>query len=390
MKRTIRILSLLTVICILLSALCFNASAASTPSIRNNGTRDVTCNSLSTMASGYYTGSYAYSILSTQTSSTLLSSLRNLMKSTHTHNSSYNDCRDLPSYTDCENNDGKIVLLYTSVSVTQNEWAGGGSVGWNREHVWPQSLGGFKTSGAGADLHHVRPSDYSVNGRRANFKYGNVTNGSPVTGTSIVSGMVGGTLGGDYFEPLDNVKGDVARICLYVYARYGGEITECSNITNVFQSVEVLLKWCELDPVDTWEMGRNDVVDEIQGNRNVFIDYPEYAWLIFGEEIPEDMVTPSGMAKQNGNSNEQEPNEQEPNTPKETENIATEKVTEKATEKATEKSTQKDTDNTSTGENTVVSNEALITSNCDSSVAISSICIVGIVGIVAVIKKKED
>ena len=113
---------------------------------------------------------------------------------------------------------------------------------------------------------------------------------------------------------VDNVKGDVARICLYVYARYGGEIGQCSSITNVFQSVDVLLQWCALDPVDDWEMGRNDMVWAIQGNRNVFIDYPEYAWLIFDREIPADMATPSGMAQQSAQTPNQ-PNE--PNDPDE-------------------------------------------------------------------------
>jgi hypothetical protein len=59
----------------------------------------------------------------------------------------------------------------------------------------------------------------------------------------------------------------------------------------------------ELDPVDTWEMGRNEVVGSIQGNRNVFIDYPEYAWLVLGEEVPDDLVTPSGEAMDSGSGN---------------------------------------------------------------------------------------
>ena len=58
----------------------------------------------------------------------------------------------------------------------------------------------------------------------------------------------------------------------------------------------MLLEWCASDPVDTWEMGRNEVIAKIQGNRNVFIDYPEYAWLVFGRDLPENMTTPSGMA----------------------------------------------------------------------------------------------
>jgi hypothetical protein len=54
----------------------------------------------------------------------------------------------------------------------------------------------------------------------------------------------------------------------------------------------------EQDPVDTWEMGRNDAVQSITGTRNVFVDYPEYAWLLFGEECPKDLVTPSREADQ--------------------------------------------------------------------------------------------
>ena len=103
---------------------------------------------------------------------------------------------------------------------------------------------------------------------------------------NAASGIKDGTYGSGYFEPLNNVKGDVARICLYMYVRDGSSYSKCSSITNVFQSVDVLLQWCEDDPVDTWELGRNEVVEAYQGNRNVFIDYPEYAWLLFGEDIP--------------------------------------------------------------------------------------------------------
>ena len=54
------------------------------------------------------------------------------------------------------------------------------------------------------------------------------------------------------------------------------------------------------DPVDTWEMSRNDCVQQVQGNRNVFIDYPEFAWLLFGRELPADYDTPSGYAHEHG------------------------------------------------------------------------------------------
>ena len=68
------------------------------------------------------------------------------------------------------------------------------------------------------------------------------------------------------------------------------------------ESPEVLLEWMEEDPVDTWELGRNDSVQAITGTRNVFIDYPELAFILFGEDIPSDMETPSGIAKNQSSS----------------------------------------------------------------------------------------
>ena len=69
----------------------------------------------------------------------------------------------------------------------------------------------------------------------------------------------------------------------------------------------MLLEWCELDPVDTWEMGRNEVVQKIQGNRNVFIDYPELAFKLFDKEVPSDMTTPSGEAKNSASTTPDNP-----------------------------------------------------------------------------------
>ena len=258
----------------------------------NSGERDVVCTTLDgTNAENYYNGSYTYDRLSELDSDELLLQLRGLMKSTHKKISSYDNCRDMAVKTDCENEDGRVLLIYTSYSATRSQWDG-----WNREHVWPKSLGGNNTNGGGADLHHIRPSDKGVNSSRGNKKYGEAgTGASAKYGTDPAVGELGGYYNSTYFEPLDNVKGDVARICLYVYVRWGSE-WGATSITKVFQSVDVLLEWCALDPVDTWEMGRNEVVEAYQGNRNVFIDYPELAWLLFDREIPDDMVTPSGEA----------------------------------------------------------------------------------------------
>ena len=261
----------------------------------NSGTRDVICTSLDgTGALAYYTGEYTYDALSELSSAELLTSLRKLMTSTHKKQTSYADCRDYANRTDCEEEQNNIITLYTSYVTSHSQYNGGS--GWNREHVWPKSLGGFNQDGAGADLHHIRPSENRTNSNRGNKLYGEVSSGKTATGN--LSGQSGGTYS-TYYEPLDNVKGDVARICLYVYVRWGGTYAKSNNIKNVFQSVDVLLEWCELDPVDTWEMGRNEVVETIQGNRNVFIDYPELAWTLFGKEVPSSMTTPSGEAKNN-------------------------------------------------------------------------------------------
>ena len=291
--------ALLLAVVFLLSAYVPTSAAgqpSSYSSSSNSGTRDVVCTSLNgTGAEDYYTGEYDYDNLTTMSASLLLSTLRTLMTSTHTRNSSYDDCKNMATKTDCEANNGKITMIYTSYQGTSGQYNGGN--GWNREHVWPKSLGGFETTGPGADLHHIRPSENQTNSDRGNKKYGNVSGGSTSKGN--LSGLVGGKSSG-YYEPLDNAKGDVARICLYMYVRYGGSYSKCSSITNVFQSVDVLLAWCALDPVDTWEMGRNEVIEAYQGNRNVFIDYPELAWILFGKTAPSDMTTPSGNTAGSG------------------------------------------------------------------------------------------
>ena len=304
LKRSI--LSMLLILVLVLSSFVPSYAAEGTQPSKysseyNSGERGVVCTTLSgTSASSYYTGSYTYDRLSDLSASQLESSLATLMRTTHTNITSYDDCHYDANRSDCENETGasnKLLLIYTSYTATMSQWNG-----WNREHVWPKSLGGNNTSGGGADMHHIRPSDASVNSSRGNKKYGNVDGGTAKYGNNPATGYLGGYYSSSYFEPLDEVKGDVARICLYVYVRWGSD-WGATSITKVFQSIDVLLEWCELDPVDTWEMGRNEVVEDIQGNRNVFIDYPEYAWLIFGREVPSDMVTPSGMAMSNSGNN---------------------------------------------------------------------------------------
>ena len=263
----------------------------------NSGDRDVVATTLNgTSALSYYGDNYSYEKLSEMSANDIKTQLAKLMQSTHSYQSSYDDCHYKADRTDCENEDKRVSLIYTGYSATMSQWNG-----WNREHVWPKSLGGNNTSGGGADLHHIRPSDAVVNSTRGNKKYGNTNGGTAKYGSNPATGYLGGYYNSTYFEPLDNVKGDVARICLYVWVRWG-TAWGADSVTEVFQSVDVLLEWMLLDPVDTWELGRNEVIQDIQGNRNVFIDYPEYAWLVFGREVPADLVSPSGEAANGGST----------------------------------------------------------------------------------------
>ncbi|HHX68904.1 MAG TPA: hypothetical protein GX708_12735, partial [Gallicola sp.] len=202
--------------------------------------------------------------------------LRELITSTHTHNTSYEELKTWLQYTDEDiNNPDNIILFYSGLSI-DSTWDND----WNREHVWPQSLGWFTESGAGSDLHHIRPTDPSVNSSRGNKKFGEVVNGNEVT---ISPGNGGGGSGcysnSQYFEPRDEVKGDVARIIFYLMTRY----SQSDNyvFTDVAQSLEMLLEWHESDPVDNAEIIRNDRIEDYQGNRNPYIDNPNYAFLIW-------------------------------------------------------------------------------------------------------------
>ena len=322
MKRYTKSLVALLLAFILIASSCLPICALqtyvkpTTPTRYNYGERDEICTTLSgTDAPAYYINNgYSYDDFDDMSQTELLSALRGLMSSTHKALTSYENCYEWAVYTDCEREAGKdisnssdktLVLLYTDYSATYGQ-----RPKWNREHVWPQSHGGNDDGLSvgeelgGADLHHVRPADQGVNSSRNNKKYGESgTNPTEKYGTQAAVGVLGGTYNKTYYEPLDHAKGDVARIVLYVWVRWGSEwgAEDTSNpfnsVTEVFESVDRLLEWCALDPVDTWEMGRNDVVESIQGNRNVFIDYPELAWLIFDREIPDDMITPSGEAK---------------------------------------------------------------------------------------------
>ena len=172
-----------------------------------------------------------------------------------------------------------MILLYTRNSIVKQS-----SGTWNREHVWPKNLsnGCWNESKAGTDILHLRPTYPTTNSTRSNDKYGDVPNAS----TLIYEGMEYGRHSGGVFEPLDTVKGDVARICMYVWVAYYNEYgSSLPALTKVFTSFDTLMKWHISDLPDEMEGHRNDYSESSnQKNRNPFVDHPEYAWMIFGSE----------------------------------------------------------------------------------------------------------
>ena len=250
--------------------------------IYNWGERGEVATFMSPNALEFYTGSRSYDTLSSYSggsgksdapNSALYKNLASVMKNAHSYITSYNATKDLYRYTDCENGGGKISSFYSGKAIGPS-WDGG----WNREHTWPNSkgLGGSDEN----DIMMLRPTSVTENSSRGNTAYGQSSGYYNPNSES----------GGKY-----DLRGDVARIFLYVYVRWGNT-GKAWGLSGVMESVDVLLKWMEEDPVDTWELGRNDSVQSITGTRNVFVDYPELAFLLFGEEIPEGMSTPSGNA----------------------------------------------------------------------------------------------
>lgn len=300
MKRSVSILLILCMI----STFCIPASGTESMQYQyathaNSGTQDEICTTLNgTGAAKYYAGEYSYQQLSQLTGENLLYTLRRLMGNTHTTKLEYDvDLYHLLIQTDCQKeNTANVTLFFTGHCAGAADQITANPDGWNRGAIWPAPLGGYTSSDAGSDLHQLRAVDQQINYIREILKYGAVTSGEIATAT-IADNLSGGTYNRAYFEPNDNIKGDIARTILYVYVRYGETYPKCANITNVFTNIDTLLQWCADDPVDTWEMGRNEVVAAIQGNRNVFVDYPELAWLLFEKAIPTTLTTPSGMAK---------------------------------------------------------------------------------------------
>ncbi len=166
--------------------------------------------------------------------------------------------------------------------------------GWNREHSVPQSWFS-KSSPMVSDIVHVLPTDCYVNNRRSSYPFGEVGSTTYVSnnGYSKLGSCKTAGYSGTVFEPNDEIKGDIARIYFYMVTCYEDRFTNWSagSAKQVFSSdkyqglktwcMDMMMRWSKQDPVDATEIARNNAVQEVQGNRNPFVDYPgleQYVW----------------------------------------------------------------------------------------------------------------
>lgn len=205
-------------------------------------------------------------------------------------------------------NDGSLLDMYTenptgpecffTYGTNQDDGSGGTAEcqKYNREHIIPQSVFGSATP-MYSDAHFVVPSDKYVNGQRGNMPFGKVqtasntyTNGSK-RGNNLNSGYSAG-YSSTVFEPIDEFKGDIARMHFYFITRYQSQVASWSYdmfngtsdqvVTNTF--LNILLTWHLNDPVSPREIARNNAVYARQGNRNPYIDHPEYVCQIWSTQ----------------------------------------------------------------------------------------------------------
>ena len=189
-------------------------------------------------------------------------------------------------------NSNNVICSYTGLSMVSSE-----HTLWNREHTWAKSHGFNKDSmEAYTDCHHLTATAQSINSKRGDLDFGEVEN---FDGTVEEDSYGNKWISGKIFEPRDEVKGDVARKLFYMVARYNDsnlDLTLVDKITDGTSPEEgkgslgflsTLIKWHYEDPVDFFEINRNEVVYSYQNNRNPFIDHPEWVNKAFPSKYAE-------------------------------------------------------------------------------------------------------
>lgn len=233
------------------------------------------------------------------------------------------DCLELAD--EDPNNAGRILDVYKNESYAKQ---GGGNSFYQREHSWPKSFG-FPNDGFDnlpySDCHLLFLSDGPYNFARSNKPFRDCVTGCTEYATSVNNGKGGpgqsnwtfGQFSTGGWEVWSGRRGDLARAMFYADIRYEGGTHSILNVsepdlrltdsTSLIDSsntgnnesvgymgiLSVLLQWHIQDPVDADEMQRNDVVMNFQGNRNPFVDHPEWAACLFQGACSGDVTPPA-------------------------------------------------------------------------------------------------
>lgn len=171
------------------------------------------------------------------------------------HPIGYQEAQDAV-FSDVDNHNGQVECVYTGRKLACSGEPPATNM--NLEHTWPQSQGA--TGIAKADLHHLFPTDSKANGIRGNLPFGKVSQPNWQEGGSMCDRS--------RFEVRPEQRGDTARAKFYFAVRYNKSIGPNEEA--------VLREWNREDPPDEKEQKRNDRIQNIQSNRNPFIDHPEF------------------------------------------------------------------------------------------------------------------
>jgi len=216
---------------------------------------------------------------------------------------------------------GKVWDMYSNCTFTyvidQDNGSGGTAEcqKYNREHSFPKSWFGGEVAPMYTDLFHLIPTDKFVNNARGNYAFGQVTTASQtfINGGKIGNNSYGADYNGVVYEPADEYKGDLARNYFYMVTCYENQVASWDgNDANgnavlngtahpCFETwaLNMLLEWNTTDPVSQKEIDRNNAVYGIQGNRNPYIDHPEYVSLVWGGALPEPSNYPANFSARN-------------------------------------------------------------------------------------------
>lgn len=281
----------------------------------------ITISALAQAPAGYYS-------TATGTGATLKTQLKNIITAGH-NPGSYSGLWTAYQNTDRDyyyENDGTVLDIYSENPTTADpynfSYPGGQCSGtngpegycYNREHIVPQSL--FNSAlPMYSDVHFIRATDAKVNGERGNFPFGKV--GTSVDFTSLNGSKKGNSISPGYsgtvFEPIDEFKGDVARMIFYFVTRYENQLSGFNNGNMLGNSaypglqiweLNQLIAWHNLDPVSPAEVDRNNASYAYQGNRNPYIDNPNYVNLVWETQTSDNQppTTPTNLVANNPTS----------------------------------------------------------------------------------------